>query len=79
MDFLRSEKGMSHKHLSETSDISLRHLRNLRKGDTSPSITTISTICETLGVSLSDFFKDISNGPSNERRSDSPSSLQNAS
>lgn len=55
---LRKKQGWSLYKLSEESGVSQSTLSNMFVRGTNPSISTLSTICDALGVSLSEFFAE---------------------
>lgn len=55
---LRKSQGWSIYKLSEESGVSQSTLSNMFVRGTNPSISTLSTICEALGVTLSEFFAE---------------------
>ena len=55
----RSKMGLTLEELASRTELSKGFLSQLENDLTSPSIATLSDICEVLGVSLTAFFKDI--------------------
>lgn len=58
IDELRKEKGWSVNYLALEAGLTQSTLNNLYSRKTEPKISTLRAICEALGISLSDFFKD---------------------
>lgn len=55
---LRKDKGMTAETLAWTAKLSKSCVSYAEQGKHDIKISTISAICNALGVSLSDFFKD---------------------
>lgn len=55
---MRLDRGWSVYRLSVESDIPQSTLTNMFNRETLPSITTLSSICNAFGISLSEFFAD---------------------
>lgn len=55
---LRSAKGYSVNKLANLAGISQSHLRDVELGNRNPTVEILSILCETLGISLRDFFDD---------------------
>ena len=58
IDELRKEKGWSVNYLALEAGLTQSTLNNLYSRKTEPKISTLRAICEALGISLSDFFKE---------------------
>lgn len=58
---LRGIKGISVNKLANLAGISQSHLRDVELGNRNPTVEILSIICETLGVSLKDFFDEQTN------------------
>lgn len=56
--YLRKVKGWSATGLARKADISQSHLRNIENNRHNPSIVVLKLICDSLNVSLEEFFKD---------------------
>jgi len=57
---LRNKRGWSIYKLSEESGVSQSTLSNMFVRGTNPNITTLSMICDALGISLGEFFGETS-------------------
>lgn len=55
---IRKSQGWSLYKLSEESGVSQSTLSNMFVRGTNPSISTLATLCDALGVSLSEFFAE---------------------
>lgn len=53
---LRREKGITQDHFYYDTNI---HIARIETGKVNPSISTIKSICNYFGVSLTDFFEEI--------------------
>lgn len=53
---LRFEKGISQDTFFIDTDI---HIARIESGKSNITVNTLSTICDYLGISLTDFFKEI--------------------
>ncbi|MFA1820049.1 helix-turn-helix domain-containing protein [Virgibacillus oceani] len=53
---LRIAKGFSVSELARKAFISQSYLSDIETGRTAPSLDKLNVICETLGISLSEFF-----------------------
>lgn len=56
--YFRTAKGYSVNKLATLSGISQSYLRDVELGNKNPTVEIISILCETLGISLKDFFDD---------------------
>lgn len=56
--FLRTAKGYSVNKLANLSGISQSYLRDVELGNKNPTVEIVSLLCDTLGISLKDFFDD---------------------
>ena len=56
--YLREVKGWSTNTLAKKADISQPHLRSIENNKCSPTIIVLKLICDALGVTLEEFFKD---------------------
>ncbi|MHC1694074.1 MAG: helix-turn-helix domain-containing protein [Eubacteriales bacterium] len=54
--FLREKKGLTVNKLANLSGISQSFLREIELGNKKPTVETLSLLCDTLSVSLKDFF-----------------------
>ena len=59
--FLREKKGLTVNGLAIKSGISQSFLREIELGNKKPTVETLSVLCDTLDISLKDFF-DYDNG-----------------
>ena len=55
---LRLEKGWSVYRLSVESGVPQSTITNMFNRETLPSIATLESLCEALGITMSDFFKE---------------------
>ena len=53
---LRTSRGISARHLAQSSGIDPSLISKIENGISNPSIDTLQKICDTLDVSMSDFF-----------------------
>lgn len=58
IDILRKDRGWSINYLAMESELTQSTLNNLYRRHTEPKISTLRSICNAFGVSLSEFFKD---------------------
>ena len=58
---IRKEKGFSQESLANTADIDRTYVSDIEKGKRNISLRIIEKLCNTLQVSLSDFFNQIEN------------------
>lgn len=56
--YFRTAKGYSVNKLANLSGVSQSYLRDIELGNKNPTVEFISIICDTLGISLKDFFDD---------------------
>lgn len=56
----RQQRGLSLTALSEQTDVSVGAISNIERGASSPSIRTLLSITNALGISLGDLFSDVS-------------------
>lgn len=56
--FYRNIKGMTVNKLATLSGISQSYLRDVELGNKNPTVETLSYICDSLDISLRDFFDD---------------------
>lgn len=63
---LRISRGWSIYKLAEESGITQSTLANMFNRQTQPSISTLTSLCEAFGITLSQFFDSDSNNYSNE-------------
>ncbi|ACA59240.1 putative prophage repressor [Candidatus Desulforudis audaxviator MP104C] len=52
----RERAGMSQKKLAELAALDRSHISKIESGDTSPSLEALMRICESMGVTLAEFF-----------------------
>jgi transcriptional regulator with XRE-family HTH domain len=55
---LRNERGWSNYKLAKEANIPQATLTNLFKRNNSPTISTLESMCEAFGISLTQFFSD---------------------
>ncbi len=60
--YFRTAKGYSVNKLANLSGISQSHLREVELGNKNPTIDILSFICDTLEITLKEFFDEESNG-----------------
>lgn len=58
---IRKEKGFSQESLANTADIDRTYVSDIEKGERNISLRIIEKLCNTLQVSLSEFFNQIEN------------------
>ena len=58
IELLRKEKGWSINYLAMESGLTQSTLNNLYVRHTEPKISTLRSICNAFGITLSDFFKE---------------------
>ena len=58
IDILRKDRGWSINYLAMESELTQSTLNNLYRRNTEPKISTLRSICNAFGISLSEFFKD---------------------
>ena len=56
--FFRTSKGYSVNKLANLSGVSQSYLREVELGNKNPTVEFLSVLCDTLGVSLKEFFDD---------------------
>ena len=56
--YFRTAKGYSVNKLATLSGISQSYLRDVELGNKNPTVEIVSVLCDTLGISLRDFFDD---------------------
>lgn len=56
--FFRERKGITVNKLANQAGISQSFLRELELGNKKPTVETLRVLCDTLGISLKDFFDD---------------------
>ena len=61
IDHLLKERGWSDYRLSAESGLSTSTIANMRRRNTVPSISTLETICQACGITLSQFFQEENN------------------
>ena len=61
IDSLREERGWSEYKLREEAQLSSSTLSNMHKRGTLPSMTSIESICNAFGITLSQFFNEDEN------------------
>lgn len=58
---IRKEKGFSQESLANTANIDRTYVSDIEKGERNISLRIIEKLCNTLQVSLSEFFNQIEN------------------
>ena len=58
IDELRKERGWSVNYLAMESELTQSTLNNLYSRKSDPKISTLRSICNAFGITLSEFFKD---------------------
>ena len=58
IDILRKEKGWSVNYLAMEAGLTQSTVNNLYTRRTEPKIQTLRALCDALGITLSDFFKE---------------------
>lgn len=58
IDELRKEKGWSINNLAMEAGLTQSTVNNLYARNSEPKLSTLRAICDALGISLSDFFKE---------------------
>ena len=56
--FFRTSKGYSVNKLANLSGVSQSYLREVELGNKNPTVEFLSVLCNTLGVTLKEFFDD---------------------
>jgi transcriptional regulator with XRE-family HTH domain len=56
---LKNERGWSSYKLAKTANIPQSTLSNLYSRENSPTIATLSALCDAFGISLAQFFSDV--------------------
>ena len=56
--FFRTNKGYSVNKLANLSGVSQSYLREVELGNKNPTVEFLSVLCDTLGVTLKEFFDD---------------------
>ena len=56
--FFRASKGYSVNKLANLSGVSQSYLREVELGNKNPTVEFLSVLCNTLGVTLKEFFDD---------------------
>ena len=56
--FFRTSKGYSVNKLANLSGVSQSYLREVELGNKNPTVEFLSVLCDTLGVTLKEFFDD---------------------
>lgn len=58
---IRKEKGFSQESLANNADIDRTYVSDIEKGERNISLKIIEKLCNTLQISLSEFFNQIEN------------------
>lgn len=61
----RTEQDLSVNRLAELAGISQSYLRDIELNKKNPTVTTVSSICDALHISLAEFFDEYCNHTSN--------------
>ena len=56
---MRKKHGLTLTELSEKTELSVGFLSNLERGQTSPTISALHTVCNALDITLNDIISDI--------------------
>ena len=56
--FFRTSKGYSVNKLANLSGVSQSYLREIELGNKNPTVEVLAVLCDTLGVTLKEFFDD---------------------
>lgn len=56
--FFREQKGITVNKLANLAGISQSFLREVELGNKKPTVETLSVLCDSLGITLRDFFDD---------------------
>lgn len=56
--FFRTGKGYSVNKLANLSGVSQSYLREIELGNKNPTVEFVSVLCDTLGITLKEFFDD---------------------
>ena len=56
--FFRTGKGYTINKLAELSGVSQSYLREIELGNRNPTVEFLSILCDTLGITLKEFFDD---------------------
>lgn len=56
--WFREKKGMTVNKLANEAGISQSYLREIELGKKNPTVETLRLLCDTLGITLKDFFDD---------------------
>lgn len=56
--FFRTAKGYSVNKLANLSGVSQSYLRDVELGNKNPTVEILSLVCDTLGITLKEFFDD---------------------
>lgn len=54
--FIRTKQGFSLRALADRSGLNINTLSSIENGKTSPSVSTLQQLAQTLGISIADFF-----------------------
>lgn len=58
IEFFRSSKGYSINKLANLAGVSQSYLREIELGNKNPTVDFLSVLCDTLGITLKEFFDD---------------------
>lgn len=61
--FFRTKKGYSVNKLANLSGVSQSYLREIELGNKNPTVDFLSVLCDTLGITLKEFFDDMPSDP----------------
>lgn len=63
IEFFRTGKGYSVNKLANLAGVSQSYLREIEPGNKNPTVEFLTVLCDTLGISLKEFFDDQPNDP----------------
>lgn len=59
LQFLKDKKGVFLREIAESTELSIPYISDIMRGRTNPSISTVNTLCKYFGITLSEFFSDV--------------------
>lgn len=63
IEFFRTGKGYSVNKLANLAGVSQSYLREIELGNKNPTVDFLSVLCDTLGITLKEFFDDHPSDP----------------
>lgn len=63
IEFFRTGKGYSVNKLANLAGVSQSYLREIELGNKNPTVDFLSVLCDTLGITLKEFFDDYPTDP----------------